>query len=237
MAIRPVYFATCDKGTLVEKELFDFKWHPGLTIIQKQKSIDELHTSVLSKYPNKKILEVSSKSPKIHGVSLSAFNLNFHIPNQKRTISVETAFQSSKVFSNGGPYSDLLDKTSLDAKKDLRLKNSGDLLYFSFFQEKWSLTPKTAFYDWLYINALSHHTNLIDFIIQYDCFTDIEFNPEKSINCQAQSAALFVSLYKTKILQEALTSKVSFLNVTSYFYNSFFTDEMSERTLIQGTLL
>ena len=31
-------------------------------------------------------------------------------------------------------------------------------------------------------------------------FTDIEFNPEKSLNCQAYSAALYSSMVKNKIL-------------------------------------
>lgn len=226
-----------DKESLVRTELFDFKWHPGLAVKQKQKSIEELHNSVTTKYPNKSILEISSKSKNAYGNSLSAFNLVFRTNKYKNFISVETAFQSSKVFRNGGPYSDLLDKTSLDAKKDLRIKNSGDLLCFSFFGEQWSLTPQTAFYDWLYINALSQHTDLIDHIIQYDCFTDIEFNPDKSINCQAQSAALFVALYKTGILKDALRSKDNYLNIVTSFVKSHSDIAPPQRVLIQGSLI
>ena len=37
---------------------------------------------------------------------------------------------------------------------------------------------------------------MIEELIDYDAFTDIEFNPQKSINCQAKSAALFVGLVK-----------------------------------------
>ena len=37
-------------------------------------------------------------------------------------------------------------------------------------------------------------------MLQYQAFTDIEFNPEKSLNCQAYSAALYLSMIKNNIL-------------------------------------
>ena len=37
-------------------------------------------------------------------------------------------------------------------------------------------------------------------ILNYEAFTDIEFNPEKSLNCQAYSAALYSSMVHNKIL-------------------------------------
>ena len=36
-------------------------------------------------------------------------------------------------------------------------------------------------------------------IIKFDAFTDIEFNPKKSFNCQAKSAAIFTSCIKQNI--------------------------------------
>ena len=56
--------------------------------------------------------------------------------------------------------------------------------------------PPTFFYDWLYINALIKNENLIKQVLKYDCFSDIEFNEKKLINCQAYSVALFVSMKK-----------------------------------------
>ncbi|MFP3398368.1 hypothetical protein SB749_18775, partial [Brevibacterium sp. SIMBA_078] len=73
--------------------------------------------------------------------------------------------------------------------------------------------PKTLFYDWLYLNALSLNEELIKEVIKYDAFTDIEFNPGKSINCQARSVALFVALYKTGELEEALSSEDNFKKI------------------------
>jgi len=219
MAIRPAYLVSLNEVPLVKVENFDFKWHPGLSVSQKQKSIYELHDAILKIHPDRKILEVSSKSKNKLGTLLSAFNLTFSTKKYKRIISVETAFQSSKVFTNGGPYYDLLDKTSVEAKKDLRIKNSGDLTHFIFFKEQWDITPKTAFYDWLYMNALNQHDDIIEQVIQYDCFTDIEFNPEKSINCQAHSVALFVALYNKNIISEALSSKEKYIDTVCKLNN------------------
>ena len=115
-------------------------------------------------------------------------------------------FQSSKVFENGGPYLDLIDVEPYQSKKDRRLRNSGNLVRFKLENVDYPLEPKTLFYDWIYINALSKQPNLYKKIINYNAFTDIEFNPERSINCQAKSVALFVILYKQGILDEALSN-------------------------------
>ena len=59
MAKRPV-FRSHDLGScLVESELIEFKFHNGLAIEQKRKSIAELHHAISQKYPSEKILEVS----------------------------------------------------------------------------------------------------------------------------------------------------------------------------------
>ena len=49
--------------------------------------------------------------------------------------------------------------------------------------------------------------------MEYDAFTDIEFNPNRSINCQAEAAAIYVSLQQQGLLGEALQSKERFLEV------------------------
>ena len=47
----------------------------------------------------------------------------------------------------------------------------------------------------------------------FDAFTDIEFNPERSLNCQARSAALYRSLVHAGKLEEALSSQEAFLRI------------------------
>lgn len=212
MAERPVFISNTEKKDYIEVKNIKFEWFPGFSIKQKQKSIESLHENFLKEYPSLKILEISSKSNQKLGVALSAFNLMIKTKNNKQ-FSVETAFQASKVFEFGGPYIDLYEKSSKEAKKDPRIKNSGRLLYFQFFGRKWDLEPKTLFYDWLYINALSLNKDLSDKVIHYDAFTDIEFNPQKSINCQARSVALYVSLHRANLLNDALSSVEKFKEV------------------------
>jgi hypothetical protein len=75
--------------------------------------------------------------------------------------------------------------------------------------------PKTAFYDWLYVRALAPHKEYLARLQDFAGFTDIEFNPEKSINCQARSCALFVSLCRKGLLEDALTSPTKFIETVS----------------------
>ena len=208
MAIRPVFVVSGDDNCFVQKNV-QFEFFSGFSETQKQKSILSLHNSFLSKHGNMKILEISSKSQNPLGNSLSAFNLMIENNNGNK-FSVESAFQASKVFEHGGPYRDLLSVSSKEAKKDIRLRNSGKLIAFKISGKTFKITPKTLFYNWLYINALNMHEDLSKQIIEYDAFTDIEFNPNRSINCQAQAAAIFVSLYRKGVLYEALKDIDSF---------------------------
>jgi hypothetical protein len=61
------------------------------------------------------------------------------------------------------------------------------------------LEPQSLFYDWLYISALMqpHNEALLSELLRYHAFTDIEFNPEKSVSCQANSAALLLGLQRS----------------------------------------
>lgn len=132
----------------------------------------------------------------------------------EREFSLECAYQASKVFELGGPYVDLLDAPSIDAKRDPRLTRSGRLVGFRFFGVDWELEPKTAFYDWLYINALHKQPALAEEVISYRAFTDIAFNPEKSVNCQAYAAALYASLRGRGLLTaDVLKDKCAFLSI------------------------
>ena len=58
-----------------------------------------------------------------------------------------------------------------------------------------------------------NYKELASQILKYDAFTDIEFNPDKSINCQAKSAALFVSLSKRNLLEYAMASIENYFDV------------------------
>lgn len=216
MAKRPVFLPIYQGDLFVQTAIVDFEWFPGMAVSQKQKSIASLHDAAIGRRLCAAPLEVSSKSSIPVGVALSAFNLGAVSQKSGRPFTVETAFQSSKVFQNGGPFRDLLYATSRQAKKDDRIQESGRLLRFDFFGSEWALEPKTAFYDWLYISTLCKNPDLVESVESYDGFTDIEFNPEKSINCQAYSLALFKSLQSRSLLAKALVSKEAFLETVGY---------------------
>ena len=209
MAVRPVYVPRDDRPGVVVR-LLDFEWFPGFSTAQKQRSIQSLHAAA-GETGIEPVLEISSKSPEELGVSLSAFHLSLTDAEGSRSCSVETAFQGSKVFERGGPFIDLLNGTSREAKQDERLKSSGRLLRFEFQGAAWPLKPRTYFYDWLYLSALEQQSGLRETLVRYRGFTDIEFNPKKSINCQAYSAALYVSILESGQSETILSSPESFL--------------------------
>ena len=84
------------------------------------------------------------------------------------------------------------------------------------------------FYTWLYLNALIQNQSLADELLDFDGFTDIEFNPKKSINCQAASAAIFKSLVSKSLIEYSMKSTENFIEVLSNYY--------SKETMIQNTL-
>ena len=212
MAQRPVYLSI-NSAPFVKSDTVEFKFFAGFSAQQKMRSVESLHAAFLSQNPERHLLEISSKSVVPLGIKLSAFNLQIILPNSNKSTSVESAFQSSKVFEGGEQFVDLLNKTSREAKRDPRLKTSGQLKSFKFFDYEFPLEPKTYFYDWLYINALYRQKDLAEEILTYDAFTDIEFNPKKSLNCQARAAAIFVGLSRAGLIEDATSNKEKFLEI------------------------
>lgn len=212
MAKRPVFEVTADTNLFVRREV-NFQWYGGFALSQSRKNIDGLHKNYLARYPDKRILEISSKSKDELGAKLSAFNLM--IRRDEKVFSVEAAFQSSKVFEHGGPFVDLLDMPSIKAKKDPRLKTSGNIIGFNFEGKDFSRIPLTYFYNRLYIGALVENKNLVDELVErkFDAFTDIAFNPDKGRNCQAEAVTIFVSLSRQGLLAEALANEENFLRI------------------------
>lgn len=206
MAIRPI-FIPLSTPPYVKAVDIEFEWFAGFAITQKHKSIQSLHENAIKKGVCQKPLEASSKSEDAFGTQLSAFNILVSVSGKETTL--ENLFQASKVFEGGGPYRDLLDVSPREAKRDQRLKDSGMMISFQG-REEWPLEPKTMYYDWLFLNAIYRSFDKYESIINYDAFTDIEFNPLKSFSCQARSAALFLGLYKAGVLEETLSSSKSF---------------------------
>src|SRR5262249_38932029 len=159
MAERPIFIPWPDGLRLVKEISFAFNWSTGFAPVQKKKNICALHEAAKTAgyFP---LLEVSTKSDVRLGQRLSAFNLK--IPHSEMgELPLECAFQGSKVFEKGGPYTDLYAVDTRTAKKDPRLRDSGKIVEFRFDGQIFSNEPKTAFYDWLYARALFPHRDYL----------------------------------------------------------------------------
>lgn len=223
MATRPIFIPDPD-GPLVNERNFEFKWFPGLATSQKQRSIESLHQSAVDCCRLSPVLEVSTKSPVLLGKELSAFNLSLDRGTRHPSILLEAAFQGSKVFAARGPYptrgphTDLYsEKSGRKVKQFMKQFSEDKVTEFQFDDHTWPLTPRTAFYDWLYIKALRQRVKRGDKInealLKYKAFTDIEFNPKKSFNCQARSCALYVALLKNNRLSDAVSDPETFVGL------------------------
>jgi hypothetical protein len=196
-AIRPVFVPDTD-GVLVLEDEINFTWFSGMSVAQYQRSIASLH-EVAARKGWGPLLEVSTRSRDSLGVRLSAFNLKFRTSLTEKPVSVEAAFQSSKLFKGHGNMPHLLTmddgraiKAQVGQFRDVPLEG------FAFEDRSWELTPTTAFYDYLYLRALcdtlTDRPEIADALAGFRGFTDIAYNPKKSFNCQARSCALFIAL-------------------------------------------
>ena len=212
MAERPIFIPTPDSPQLVREVFLQLTWHPGFAAVQKARNIKALHAAAHA--AGYRVLEVSTKSDQQLGQQLSAFNLKVKV-EALGEVPLECAFQGSKVFQRGGPFTDLYQREPREAKRDPRLNESGQLIGFRFGGLNFPLEPKTVFYDWLYLNCICRQREWTAELEQYGGFSDIEFNPQRSINCQARSVALFLSLMKRGKLDEAMRSAADFIRILS----------------------
>ncbi|WDI31112.1 hypothetical protein PUV54_14245 [Hyphococcus flavus] len=218
MAKRPIFIPNLKGEVGITVRILEFDWYPGFAKIQKQRSITSLHKAAkdMGWAP---LLEVSTNSNESLGADLSAFNLKFTTKKYQKEFSVESAFQGSKVFHRAGPHKELYFSSPRDAKKFITSSDFGGLVGFEFFNIHFPLEPKTFFYDWLYINALLQNLELLDLAEKFVGFSDIAFNPQKSINCQAKSLALAISLNNRGLLKPELCEPMKFLDASGGYYS------------------
>lgn len=210
MASRPV-FVSLDVYPYYKQIDVEFVFHSGFALSQKQKNIVEVHKAFKLKCPDKRILEISSKSTELIGTRLSAFNVLYDLDGFKT--SLEAIFQGSKVFEYGGPYHDIYKKGPIEAKKDPRIKESGKIIGFDLNGKEFPSDPKDFFYNWIYSSAIYSNIDLLDQFQEFDAFTDIEFNPKKSLNCQARTVAILRGLSECGKLKEAMSSPETYLEI------------------------
>jgi hypothetical protein len=201
VASRPVFSPNYDGDLLVQERFFEFTWSSGFAESQKKKNVVALHAAA-RKSGIHRILEISSKSEEAVGRRLSAFSLQVKIDGAEHPL--ESVYQGSKVFESCGPSSEIFDYEPREAKRYVRELNCGRLIGFELEGRRYPLVPKNAFYDWLYIRSLAEHVEWINYNVAYDAYTDIEFNPEKQVNCQARAFSEFKSLAAKSQLTQAV---------------------------------
>ena len=210
MAVRPVFVSLSSYPYFKQIEV-EFEFHSGFALVQKQKSINSLHKSFLAKYPERKIIEISSKSTEYIGTQLSAFNVRYSLNDNE--VSLESIFQGSKVFEKGGPFHDIYNIGPVEAKKDPRIKENGGIICFDLNGTLFQSEPKDYFYNWIYSYSIYGHKDLLSELREFDAFTDIEFNPQKSLNCQARTVAIIRGLIESEELDDAMKSPGEYLRI------------------------
>ena len=207
MARRLVFVPSPDKELVKEFE-FSFKWEP--TGMYGKGAIDEnvssLHRECADTHgiTTDRILEVSGASSKTLGKQLSAMNLciedrNDTGVNEGSKWCVESLYQGSKVFENGGPHHVMYTYTGYAAKKAIKSRHLGKLVGFNYHGIEYPIDPPDAFYNWLYISVLcdENNTGLVNSLLDgpdYFGFTDIFFNHDRQVACQARAIAKFISM-------------------------------------------
>ncbi len=183
-------------------------WFGGFALSQKRKCEIGLHQNFLTKYPDYKVLEISSASIYKLGTNLSAMNLK---KNTKEGLTtVESAFQSSRIYhtpnGNIGPFPEYLFLPGKECKKIVKEKSQGLHSFEYEFDGMKFYAPGfhiSLFYDYLYLNALLEPENreVTEELLEggYDAFTDLA---TKSLNSQARSCAVFVGLVRAGRIEE-----------------------------------
>ena len=215
MAERPLYIPI-EEPPFFKVQSIAFKWFPGYSVTQKQKSIESLHQNACSQIePIENPLEISSKSTEQLGHQLSAFHLPAYSKEERYQdppCSLETMFQTSKVFGEDVHCIDLLGNDHRAVRKQIRERENQGLKCFRLEDVDWPLDPRGAFYNFIYLRSFNERKDLHADILRHDGFTDIEFNPRKSINCQAEAVSVFVGLSEAgHSLDEVCANKESFL--------------------------
>lgn len=218
MANRSVFVAS-DKAPFFKEVIVEFDYFQGFALSQKRKNQIGIHQNFMIFYPNEKPLEISSSSIYRSGFDLSAMNLTKQ--TKGGLTSVESAFQSSKVFrENSGEilsFADCLYLSGRECKRKVKEQSQGcELLHFDFegvvFPKDTDYHP-SLFYDYIYLNALLEPENADAAKALYEkgytAFTDLA---TLSINSQAKSCAIFVGLVKSGRINEVKNSE-SFLKL------------------------
>ena len=209
------------RSVMIPKDVYPFfedvlvgqPWFGGFAVQQKRRCYLAQHLNFLAdpRYSAYKPLEISSSGHIPVGVSLSAMNLRKYSARLGQDIVLESAFQASRIYTRAdgtriGPFPEYLTLPGKECKKTVKELSEGLHSYRYEFDGITFPAPAfhiSLFYDWLYLNAMCEDSNaeVRETLLAggYDAFTDIA---TKSLNSQARSCAIFVSLHRLGLLSE-----------------------------------
>lgn len=216
MATKMCFAVSCNAETAYEEIIIEFEYVKGIAFSQKKKNVLSFHKSIKERFPNSRIIEISTKSLTPLGVKLSAFNLKLD------GYPVECVFQSSKVFDGNIQYEDLLYESPKIAKSFIHDEVKLPVIGFKYKNEFYETFPYSMFYDYIYISAIIQSGMDISELLNYDIFTDIEFNEKKSYNCQARACAIYSYMLRTGKVEYYMSSKERFKEL----YNNKVTEQL-----------
>ncbi len=213
MAIRPVFVPDTDPdhSQLFHEHEVDFQWQPGRSPQQKKANIVKLHVAAMRRNLAP-LLDVSPESNDLFGAHICASNLAVE-DDRSFLVPLKAVYQGSKVFTGGGPFTDLYLKQEDEIVGDERLTSSGKHVGFRFRDLEWGAKSGTMFYDWLAIHAIHRYQKLRTGIRRFNGFTEIDCLSRGKTVCHARSCALYVALAGKKLLDEVIDSQDFFIEV------------------------
>lgn len=224
-----------------KEQTIEFEWCSGMSWQQRQKSsLSMLHVlEDLGYVP----AEISRRSVDLDfGVQLSAFNLKLNAVSVENIFQAYKLFNDGGPYLDllhvdpKRARNDCRIQTHESKKPclthDIEYKNkqffddesicvycqnrlNRHLIGFTSGKVSWETEPKSMFYDAVYIAALLQNPSQSNRLIEYNAFTDIEFNQkieyskEKGpFNCQARSCAIFTTLKNADYTDEQIADMV-----------------------------
>ena len=221
-----------------EEREITFEWHLGMSWQQKQKSSKSMLEQLELQGYNP--IEISRRSEDMEfGVQLSAFNLKINNKNVENIFQAYKVFNDGGPYYDllevdpKSAKNDCRIQTK-DSKKPCqtynvayknkefftdenicdycRTRQDRELIRFESKKAKWAKEPKSMFYDAIYIAALLQNKQLSNKLVEFNAFTDIEFNQKTPyatlkgpFNCQARSCAIYSTLKQAKISDVEIT--------------------------------
>ena len=209
MAVRKVYLSLAEFPYAKEVPV-TFPWSNGSKHQNIQAVLDTFHDV----YPEIPVLEVSLASAQPEGVGVAAMKLPLRLADGKE-LPVGVVYQGSKVFENGGPYTDLWQLSHQKVQKDPRLHQSGRCIGYRLEGMDYPAEPHPyAFFNWLYCRALAQDPDRGQELLRYGAFSDLDLGSAKTDrNSPARAAAVYGGLKAAGRL-DCLASYEAFVAVT-----------------------